>query len=85
MMSAIGEGTVAVRLRHSAAGPYEWVNPGVGSSSDFGLIDWTALDTTLRPAGTAWFKALSHAAAMSELNLCGPATPTPRPQSHHNG
>lgn len=60
--------------------PYTWVDPGVASASDFGLVDSTALDTNLRPAGTAWFKALGQAASMPELRLCHPASAKPKPK-----
>jgi hypothetical protein len=73
-------GAVADELSRSDCGirllaPYDWVNPGVASWSDFGLIDSTGLTTTLRPAGLSWFKALNQAAAMPELRLCDPPKP----------
>ena len=51
-------GAVANELSRSDCGirllaPYDWVNPEVDSSSDFGLIDFTGLTTRLRPAGSA--------------------------------
>ena len=89
MMSA-----VANELSRSDCGirllaPYDWVNLGVESSNDFGLVDSTALTTTLRPAGLSWFKSLNRAATMPELRLCDPAKPRPiaiigrRHKPHH--
>jgi hypothetical protein len=82
--------TVALELSRSDCGirlfePYDWVNPGVDPPSDFGLIDPTALNTTLRPAGAAWFKALEEAATMPALPLCHPVIPKPRTERvrHH--
>ncbi len=83
MMSA-----VAGELARSDCGvrllaPYDWVNPGIDDSTsnpDFGLIDSSALNTSLRPAGTAWFKAFSQAATMPVLRLCHPAPVKPKPK-----
>jgi hypothetical protein len=80
--------TAASELSRSDCGirllaPYDWVNPGADSSSDFGLVGSTGLTTTLRPAGTAWFKSLSQAAALPELNLCGPPPAPPKAHNHH--
>ena len=68
--------------------PYDWISPtatAVEQGGDYGLVDPTGLDTTLRAAGTAWFGALSQAAAMPELGVCGPlpvapTTPTAHPK-----
>jgi len=42
--------------------PYDWVNSTtVGDPGDFGFVDETGTDTTLRPAAVAWFQALDAA------------------------
>lgn len=80
--------TVGLELSRSDCGvrlfePYDWVSTGVSPPADFGLIASTALNTTLRPAGVNWFKALDQAATMPELRLCNPVIPKkPTPHKH---
>jgi hypothetical protein len=53
--------------------PYDWINPTVlHEPGDFGFVDGSASDTTLRPAGTAWFQAFTAGASMAPFNMCGP-------------
>jgi hypothetical protein len=68
--------TVGQQLSRSDCGirllePYDWINPG-DSSGDFGLVDLSTLSTTLRLAGSTWFKALAIAAPEPTLGRCGP-------------
>jgi hypothetical protein len=68
-------GALATNLSRSDCGiqlvePYDWINP-VGATADFGLVDPSGTDATLRLAGTAWFNGLSKAASLPELPLCG--------------
>lgn len=68
---------VGVQLSRSDCGirmlaPYDWINPA-DPSGDFGLVDESGLDTTLRQAGSYWFTALSQGASSPELTLCGSA------------
>jgi hypothetical protein len=62
--------------------PYDWINPGTPASADFGFVDTSALDTTLRLAGTTWFKALGQAASMPELRVCAPQPTRPAKPKH---
>lgn len=48
--------------------PYDWVNRSVLPSADFGLVQAERRRVVLRPAGVAWFGALTRRA--SELRLC---------------
>jgi hypothetical protein len=42
--------------------PYDWVNStSVGDQGDFGFVDETGTDTTLRPAAVSWFRTLDAA------------------------
>ena len=67
---------VALTLSRSNCGiamlaPYDWINPlTLNESGDFGLVDRTAQDTNLRPAGVAWFNGLAQAGQLRELALC---------------
>jgi hypothetical protein len=67
--------SVAQTLSHSNCGiaymaPYTWIVPLTLAQADFGLVDRSALSTTLRPAGTAWFKGLGQAAGQPVNALC---------------
>lgn len=68
--------SVALTLSHSNCGiaymaPYTWINPSIlNEGADFGFVAQSALSTTLRPAGTAWFNGLSQAATRSVQTLC---------------
>ncbi|HEY1522613.1 MAG TPA: hypothetical protein VGF70_06335 [Solirubrobacteraceae bacterium] len=68
--------SVALTLSHSNCGiaymaPYTWINPlSLNEPGDFGLVDRSALTTTLRPAGTAWFNGLTQAASHPVNALC---------------
>jgi hypothetical protein len=53
--------------------PYDWINPGAITASDFGLVDASGLSTTLRQAGTYWLAGLQQAPTQSPLALCGSA------------
>jgi hypothetical protein len=55
--------------------PYDWINPTVLPSSDFGLVGAGRRRIALRPAGVAWFNALRSRG--SELRLCPGAGPLP--------
>lgn len=48
--------------------PYDWINPAVVPSFDFGLAAVVRGHVTLRPAGVAWFTTLDRPA--TELRLC---------------
>jgi hypothetical protein len=73
---------VALTLSRSNCGiamlaPYDWINPlSLNESGDFGLVDRTAQNTNLRPAGVAWFNGLAQAARLSQLALCPDEAPT---------
>jgi hypothetical protein len=74
--------TMAFQLSRSDCGirlltPYDWINPGAATSTDFGLVDSSGLDTTLRLAGKTWFYALGQAASMGQLSLCEPQPTKP--------
>lgn len=67
-------------LSHSNCGvrllaPYDWINPGLlhEFGSDYGLVNRSGIDPSMRLAGTTWFRALTLAAAKRERALCGPA------------
>jgi hypothetical protein len=79
--------TVAQDLTRSTCGiamlaPYDWINPTGTNQGDFGLVDTSGTDTTLRPAGTAWFQGYAQAAEQMPEALCAssqpstPSTPT---------
>jgi hypothetical protein len=62
---------VASELARSDCGigllaPYDWLNPA-GRGQDWGIAD----ATTLRPAGSSWFAALSLAARAPRQRVCG--------------
>jgi hypothetical protein len=67
--------TVASTLSRSDCGiqllePYDWLGPA-NPVGDFGLVDGTdGDDTSLRPAGAAWFDGLQAAASLPPLALC---------------
>ena len=73
---------VALTLARSNCGvamlaPYDWINPlSLNETGDFGLVDRTAQDTTLRPAGVAWFDGLARAGQLPRLELCPGQTPS---------
>jgi hypothetical protein len=51
--------------------PYDWINPAaLNESGDFGFVDRTATNTTLRPAAAAWFKALAQGSSMAPFAVC---------------
>lgn len=52
--------------------PYDWINPGALPADDYGFVDNTGADTSLRPAGAAWFGGLRRAGKSPEIGLCGP-------------
>jgi hypothetical protein len=71
---------VAVALSRSNCGvrvvaPYDWVNPTTAAAADFGLASSEPGVGTrpVRPAGMAWFKALTGRGP--ELRLCPAAMP----------
>jgi hypothetical protein len=52
--------------------PYDWINPfndGM-KDADFGLVDPSARDTTLRSAGAAWFGAFTQGSSESTSAVC---------------
>jgi len=67
---------LGLELAHSNCGirllaPYDWINPLVADEpGDFGFVDRTGLDTTLRPAGLGWFQGLAQAATRPKVLLC---------------
>jgi hypothetical protein len=68
---------VALELARSNCGirtlaPYDWINPLIAHDpADFGFVDRTGVDTTLRPAGAGWFQGLAQASGEPEVALCG--------------
>jgi hypothetical protein len=70
---------VAFTLSHSNCGirllaPYDWIDPLIlHESGDFGLVDQSGVDTSLRPAGTGWFHGLAVAPSKPQTPLCGSA------------
>jgi len=71
--------TVALTLARSNCGirllaPYDWINPFIAhETADFGLVNRTGTDTSLRPAGTTWFHGLRLGAVGPGRLLCSPA------------
>jgi hypothetical protein len=64
--------------------PYDWINPlSLNESGDFGLVDRTAQDTNLRPAGTAWFNGLAQARTLPTLATCASQTASSTTSSSH--
>ena len=54
------------------AAPYDWINPSVlDEPGDFGFVDRSAEDTTLRPAAVTWFRAFTAGSSMAPLDMCG--------------
>jgi hypothetical protein len=85
---------LALTLSHSSCGiaymaPYDWINPpSLTTPGDFGFVDRSALSTTLRPAGTAWFAGLNEAAGQPQQMLCaaqGSTTSTGQSSSTSTG
>jgi hypothetical protein len=71
MMSTLGRDLARSDCGIGLLAPYTWINPGAPTQSgDFGLVEPTGTDTTLRPAGTAWFNGLSAASSLPEIRLC---------------
>ena len=53
------------------AAPYDWINPSTGlDDGDFGFVDPSGTDTTLRPAATAWFSAFAQGSKESTFVMC---------------
>ncbi len=54
------------------AAPYDWINPSNDgmNDTDFGFIDPSASNTTLRPAGAAWFSAFAKGSTESTFAMC---------------
>src|SRR2546421_3655673 len=52
--------------------PYDWINPTKDgmNDTDFGFVDPSATNTTLRPAGTAWFTGLAVGSTESKWVFC---------------
>jgi hypothetical protein len=61
--AALSRSNCSVRL----LAPYDWVNPGMAPSADFGLAG-PGGGAPLRPAGVAWFRSLK--AHGPELRVC---------------
>lgn len=71
---AVGKSNCGIGL----LAPYDWSNPAfLNEPGDFGLVDRTGIDTTLRPAGAAWFNGLAAAEVAPPSRLCAP-------NSHNN-
>jgi hypothetical protein len=55
-----------------AAAPYDWINPtnDAMNDTDFGFVDPSASNTTLRPAGAAWFNAFAKYSSQPTFVMC---------------
>ena len=54
------------------AAPYDWINPSNDgmNDTDFGFVDPSASNTTLRPAGAAWFGAFAQGSNEPTFVMC---------------
>ncbi len=54
------------------AAPYDWINPSNDgmNDTDFGFVDPSASNTTLRPAGAAWFSAFAKGGTEAPFVMC---------------
>lgn len=62
--------------------PYDWINPPANEEPDFGFVDPSGLDTTLRPAATAWFSSLTLASSRPTVSICGTPKSATAPGHH---
>ncbi len=67
-MSLVARGLSRSNCGIRLLAPYDWINPGVVPTGDFGLVGSGSHGTFLRRAGRAWFETLSR--REPELRLC---------------
>lgn len=71
-MNALGAAFSRSNCGIREAAPYDWINPtndGM-NDADFGFVDPSATNTTLRPAGSAWLNAFAQYSSQPTFVMC---------------